>query len=569
MSVTPPTPNQPSPTVRRRALRPTWSLWLAMLFLVVMIGYPVAVLLFNSLWPHAMGGRWTGFGDAYRRLFTTQGVPQMLWNSVRWGAATTAGAWLIGIPAGYVLARTNLRGKTLARLSLLIPIMTPPYIAAISYILVMQPGGFADNLLGGMPDWLRATFFGFWGVTFVMAITSFGYVAIGVEAALRAIPQRLDDAAANLGATLPQRLRYVIIPLLLPAILNTGLLVFLDALSNFGVPAILGPRANLPLLPAEIYYLVTSWPVDLPLATALSTLLLVVAVGSLLINQRLLRRFQTTTGRSTTSHERPLSKLGQALIWAGLLIVLLFSVIIPYAAMVLTSFVARWGDGLPELTLDHYRQLFATDSRGLQALLTSLGLSLAAATICVIMGGFTAYTLARHRGKFASTLDGMSLLPRVLPKIVMAVALIMAWNAPWVQVQVYGTIWILLIAYVALYFSDALRYGDTGMRQIAPRLEHAADQLGAKPWRVFWHITLPLLRPALVAAWITTFIVCMRDLVASVILLPPGVETTGSFIFNQFEQGDIAAAMAMATVTIGLSTVILLLLRVRGSKTSR
>jgi iron(III) transport system permease protein len=530
----------------------------------VLEGYPTAVLLLHSLLPQAMEGRFTGFGDAYVRIFQTQGLPAMLWNSLRWGVATTVGAWIIGIPAGYLLARTDLRGKALARLTVLIPIMTPPYIAAISYILVMQPGGFADALLGSVPAPLRATFFGFWGVTFVMAIASFGYVTLGVEAALRALPNRLEDAASSLGATLLQRLRWVTVPLLLPAILNTGLLVFLDALSNFGVPAILGARANLPLLPAEIYFLVTSWPVDLPLATALSTLLLLAAVGAMLINQRLLKRFQSVSGRTGASHVRPLPPVGQVLAWAFFGGVFLLSVGIPYAAMILTSFVERWGEGLPSLTLAHYRELFTPGSRGLTALWTSLWLSVAAASACVILGGFTAYTIARNRGPVATALDGMTLLPRVLPKIVMAVALIMAWNAPWVRVQVYGTVWILLIAYISLYLSDALRYGDTGMRQIAARLEHAAEQLGAPRWRVFVSVTLPLLRPALFAAWITTFIVCMRDLVASVILLPPGVETTGSFIFNQFEQGDIAAAMAMATVTIGLSTGVLLLIRVGG-----
>lgn len=549
---------------RRRAWRdrlPHWPLWLGLAFMAMLIGYPVALLILNSLFPHALEGDWRGFGGAYLRIFQTEGVAAMLGNSLRWAMATTGGAWLLGIPCGYLLARTNLRGKSFARLLMVVPIMTPPYICAISYILMMQPGGFADMAFGPMPAALRATFFGFWGVTFVMAISSFGYVALGVEAGLRGISSRLDDAAAGLGATRFQRWRMVTLPLLLPALLNTGLLVFLEAMSNFGVPATLGSRANLPLLPAEIYYLVTTWPVDLPLATALSTVLLFVAVISLMTSKRLLRRFQQVSGRSVATQEKPLGRWGQIAGWSFITLVTCFSIGVPYVVMVLTSLVKRWGGGLPTLTFHHYVQVFSPGSRGLSALTTSLILSLSAATICAVLGGFIAYAITRHRGWLASLLDAASLLPRVLPKIVMAVALIMAWNAPWVRVHIYGTIWILLLAYVALYLSDALRYGDTAMRQIAQRLEHAAESLGAAPWRVFVSITLPMLRPALIAAWVTTFIVCMRDLVASVILLPPGTETTGSFIFNQFEQGDISVAMAMATVTILLSTAVLLLLQ--------
>ena len=536
-----------------------WPLLVGLAVLIVLVAYPAALLIVQSIFPEALAGDFSGPFGAYRRILTTDGVPGMLWNSVRWAGATTALAWLMGVPCGYVLARTNLRGKVIARLLFLVPIMTPPYVFALSYTLLMLPGGFGDSMLGGVPEWLRSLFFSFWGVTFVMAISSFGYITLAVETALRATPIRLEHAAAMLGASRMDQFRLVLLPLLRPALLNAGLLVFLDAISNFGVPAIMGPRANLPLLPAEIYALITSWPVDFPLATALSSLLLFVAILTLLINQRLLRRSQQFSGRSPQTQEYALSPLGHVLIWLGFILVFLLTVLLPYLAMLLSSVVDRWAAGTPELTWRHYRELLTPGSRGLGALWTSLWLSLAAATICAALGGFIAYAIARFRGPLATLLDLTATLPRVLPKIVMAVALIMAWNAPWVgDLRLYNTIWMLLVAYIALYLSDALRYGDAGMRQISPRLEHAAESLGASRARSFGRITLPLLWPSLLAGWLTTFIACMRDLVASVILLPPGVETVGSFIFNQFEQGEIAAAMAMATLVMILTTTVLL-----------
>ncbi|MCC5829520.1 MAG: iron ABC transporter permease [Phycisphaeraceae bacterium] len=537
---------------------------LAVAFLLVLVGYPVVMLLLQSIWPDVFDGRLDDFLAPYGRMFSTPGIPEMLWNSFRWAAATTVGSWLLGIPCGYLLARTNLRGKAFLRLSLLVPIMTPPYILAICYVLIMQPAGLADRTLGGMPEAIRATFFSFWGVTLVMALAGYGYVGLATEAALRGLSTRLEDAAQSLGATWSRRAWTILLPLLLPAILNSGLLVFLDAISNFGVPAVLGPRANLPLLPAEIYYLLTSWPIDIPLATALSTLLLVLAVIGVLLSRWLLGGREVHSGRTTMSRQLELPRWATCLAWAFALMLFVLSIGLPYGTMVLVSLVDRWGEGMPTWTLDHYRLVFSEkDGGGLGALWTSLWLSLSAAAICCIVGGMIAWMVLRRTGTLARVLDVLGLLPRVLPKIVMAVALILAWSAPWIGIPIYNTWAILLIAYVALYMSDALRLGDTGLRQISERLEYAGASLGASPLRVFRTITFPLLRPAMFAAFLTTFVVCMRDLVASVLLMPAGMQTTGSYIFSQFEQGEVAVAMAMASTTIILSVVILMLLRLR------
>ncbi len=531
--------------------------------LLLAAGYPLAVLFAQSVFPDILGGSLAGFLDAYRRIAETPDLPSMIGTSLLWAGSVTLVSWLFGIPCGYLLARTDLPGKLWARLSLLVPIMTPPYILALSYILIMQHGGFADASLGSLPEALRTWFFSFWGVTVVMALASFGYVALAVEATLAGLPRRLEDAATLLGAGWWMRLRHVLFPLLLPAILNSGLLVFLEAISNFGVPAVLGTRSNLPLLPAEIFYLVTSWPVDLALATSLSSLLCLFALVALYGSRWLAN---LVAGGSVKPGHPEILRLpgwGKAAAWAWIGGLFLFSSGLPYIAMVITSLAESWGGGMPALTLDNYRALFAPGSRGLQALLTSLGLSVGAATLCVLIGGYIAYVNIRSQGPLQRFLDGLATLPRVIPKIVMAVALILAWNAPWVRIDVYNTVWMLLLAYVVIYITDALNYSQTTLRSMNPNLEHAGSVLGASQATVFLRIVLPRLKPALAAAWLTTFIVCMRELVASILLLPPGVDVTATYIFNQFEQGDIAMAMAMATVTILLSTVVLVVFQLR------
>ena len=546
-----------------RALNARLPLLLCVLALGIATGYPLAILFLQSVFPQILGGSLEGFLDAYRRIGETPDMLVLIRNSLAWAGATTVVAWLFGIPCGYLLARTNLPGKLWARLSLLVPIMTPPYIAALSYILVMQAGGFGDTLVGGLPEGLRAWFFSFWGVTLVMALSSFGYVALAVEATLSGIPRRFEDAATLLGASWGQTARRILLPLLLPAVFNSGLLVFLEALSNFGVPAVLGTRSNLPLLPAEIFYLVTSWPVDLALATSLSSLLCLFALFTLYGSRWLAGVLGAGEYRPGQASITPLSVGQRWLAWAFIGALFVLSSVVPYAAMVLTSLAQTWGVGWPTLTLAHYTEIFAFGSRGLQALWTSLWLSITAATLCIAIGGYIAYVNVRASGWAQRFLDGLATLPRVIPKIVMAVALILAWNAPWVRIDIYNTVAMLLLAYVVIYITDALNYSNSTLRAMSVNLENAAAVLGASRFTIFTRVVLPRLKPALLAAWLTTFIVCMRELVASILLLPPGTDTTATFIFNQFEQGDLSVAMAMATVTIMLSTIVLVLFTLR------
>ncbi len=542
--------------------------FLSILFLAIAAGYPLALLLLQSVFPRFLGGDWSDAFAPYRALAQADDLGRLLFNSLSWAGATTLTAWCLGLPCGFLLARTRLPGKAIARLTLLAPMMTPPYIAALSYILIFQPAGFADRLLV-LPESLRRWFFCFSGVTLVMALSTFGYVALATEAGLRAISQRLELAAVQLGASRRRVFLTVVLPLLLPALLNAGVLVFLDALSNFGVPAVLGSRANLALLPAEIYHLLTSWPVNVPLATALSSLLCLFAMISVFTTRWLTRHNHGKGQRAFAPHEHPLRPWQSLLAWIWIGGLFLLSTLLPYGAMIGMSLIGRWEAGAPLWTTEHYAAIFAADSGGRAALFTSLRLSLGAATVCVGVGGMIAYTAARAQGWVRGCIDTLAVLPRVLPKIVMAVGLILAWNAPWIRVNVYGTVGMLLLAYVVIYITDALNFGAASMAQINRGLETAAEQLGAGRLRIFVQVVLPQLGPALAAAWLTTFIVCMRELVASLLLLPPGMDTTATFVFNQFEQGDVAAAMAMATVTIGLTTLVLIPVQiVRSGKTT-
>lgn len=537
--------------------RLAWPVMGGLIVVGITVGYPLLMLLLQSVFPNLMRGSLEGMFRPYAELWAMEGLSQMWVNSLACGASATLLAWVLGTSAGWLLARTDIPGKTWLRVSLLIPVMSPAYLLALAYVLIFQPNGLSEAWGIPAPDWMKSAFFSFGGVVMIMTLTTFGAVALLVESALLGISTRMEDAAQCMGTPPWRTFRSITLPLLLPALINAGILVFIDSVSNFGIAAILAPRANLPLLPEVIYEQLTTWPVNLPLGSALSTILAVTAMGMVFISQQFLATRASVNGRIPAMRLTPLKTRGKGLGWLFFGVLFLLSSALPVAAVVYMSLIGKWHGGSPAFTLEHYANLFKEGSSGWQALSTSLLLSLVAATLCVVVGSMVAYALARHRGRLVAFLDQLAVLPRIVPNLVVAVALILAWNVPWSPLPIYGTVGILLLAYVALYQATALRFADAAMHQITPKLEQAAACLGVSRWRILWGIILPMMRPSLFVAWITIVIMCLRDWVASIMLLPPGVQTVGSFIFNQFEQGDFAQAMAMTVSTVVLSTVLL------------
>ena len=537
----------------------SWPTLLGLCAVIVTVGYPLFMLLLLSIFPQLPLGTAAGFLSPYVELSRMHGLAAMWSNSLACGVAATVGAWLLGIPAGWLLARTAIPGKAALRVSLLIPVMSPAYLTALAYVLIMQRNGLADVCGIPIPSWIREAFFSIGGVVFIMTLTSFGAAALLVETALLGVSTRMEDAARCLGTSTWRMFRTITLPLILSAILNVGIIVFIDSVSNFGVAAILAPRAHLQLLPEVIYELLTTWPTNIPLGAALSSILAVTAMVLVAVSQQFMARQSFVNGRVPATRFIPLGNGLKLLVWSFFGLLFLFSSILPVSAVTFMSLIKRWQGGKPLLTLDNYAAIFKHGSRGADALCTSLLLSIAAATICVVIGSAVAYAMARHRGRLISFLDQLAVLPRIVPHLVVAVAMILAWNVPWIPFRVYGTVGILLLAYVALYQATALRFADAAMQQISLKLEQAASCVGHSHWSILRGIVFPMLRPALFVAWITILIMCLRDWVVSIMLLPSGVQTVGSFIFNQFEQGDFAQAMAMTVCTVVLSTVLLVI----------
>ena len=227
-----------------------------------------------------------------------------------------------------------------------------------------------------------------------------------------------------------------------------------------------------------------------------------------------------------------------------------------------------WGDGITwsNLTFGNFREIFSSGSTGNAALWNSLSLSFIAATVAMFLGTFLAVTIVRSKGFFKGFIDASSLLSNTVPRIVIIVGLILFWNAPWMKVTIYNTTMMLALTYAIAFLPYTVQYVKSSYQQIDDSLFHAAKVSGASSSYTTRRILFPLIRPGMVAGWMMTFIISIRELVASLMIRPAGTETSATYIYRQFDQGLVPLGMAMAVITVGLTTIVLILIQVYQNK---
>jgi iron(III) transport system permease protein len=267
------------------------------------------------------------------------------------------------------------------------------------------------------------------------------------------------------------------------------------------------------------------------------------------------RSYETTGGKPQAS--QPLS-LGPFVIpvVAGFAIVSLLATGMPLLAILATALSKTISGGLApaNLGLDNFRAILADSAGALQALTNSLSLGVAAALITGLLGAMAAYAVVKTRVRGRLVLDVLTNLPNALPGIVVAVGLILAWNQPWLPITPYNTGLILLLAYCCILLPQPVRYATAAFHQIGDNLEAAARVFGATSSVAFRRILLPLILPSLSAAMLLVFAVASRELVASILVAPVGMQTTATYIWRQFEQGSVGLGMAMAFIVILITT---------------
>lgn len=526
--------------------------------LLFLVALPMLFVLLQAIFPFLGEGSFRAPFSALLTMFSQGDTTVLLGNSLRLGLSVVAVSAIIGIPLG---ALRGLFRIPLAKLwdgLFLIPFLLPPYIAALSWTLAAQPRGYLYRIAGFD---LGNILFSFTGMALIMGFSAFPIVYFAVSRSMGSAGGRLADVARVCGASPWIAFLRVTLPLSLPAMAASLLLVFTLSIEEYGVPAALGSNIGVRMLTTSIEHKLADWPVDLSGAAMLSVILVALALTAYTVQRAMLagKSFETTTGKPVQSALRELG-VWQWPVMALFVVIAFLTVVAPLASMGLASLSQTVSGGLAwaNMTLSNYAVLFTSGSESLQSLVTSTSLAFGAALFAGALGFLAAWCVTSQKVRGAVFIDALSLLPVTLPGVVVGVGLILAWNQPFWPVTIYGTWGILLLSYTCLLLPYPVRYVSAALTQIGQNLEASARVHGATTLRALWHITLPLAAPSLIAAMLMVFAIASRELVTSLLLAPAGVSTVSIFVWRQFEQGTIGKGMAMAVVAVVISLALML-----------
>jgi iron(III) transport system permease protein len=486
----------------------------------------------------------------FARFFSSGLYQKALVNSLIASGATVLGSLALGIPLAYILARVQIPFRTGLISLATLPLILPPFVGAYSWILLLGRQGSLTTVLRHVGITLPSII-GPFGVIVTMALSYYPFVLLPLLGALSASDPSVEESALTLGATPLRRLLTITLPLALPTIGAGAIIVFMRAIGNFGVPALLGGEFY--VLPTLIYFEVTG-NFNLHGAGAIALVSTLFSIGSLLALRWVTGRggFVTITSqaKSVVPSTHPAAR------WLGLAfsIVVIGVSLLPHATVLLSSFAERWAaTPLPTaLSLENYRKAFTLSA---DAIRNSLVLAAATTALCVIMGSIMAQAAARKHLPGRWLMDITIMLPFVLPGIMVGVAILSAFNGP--PFELAGTGTILLIAYFIRRLPYTFRAGYAALTQTDATLEEASLACGAGQGTTFRRVTLPLIAPSILAGATITFATLLGELTTTLLLYSARWKTISVKIFEfvSYNQTGPASALGALLVAAVLVTV--------------
>jgi iron(III) transport system permease protein len=479
----------------------------------------------------------------YLSVLSNRFFLQGLTNSLTIAAAAAAFAILIGVPFAFVLARLPVGGKPALLALAALPLVLPSFVGAYALVLLFGRAGIVTGMLQslGIPF---ESIYGAKGIVLVYALTLYPYVVLPTVAAFKSVDVSVEEAAQNLGASPGRMLRTVTLPLVLPSILAGGLLVFIEALENFGVPFVLAE--DKPILAVEAYKLFVGETASNPAsAGVLGMLLIACTVAALLIQRGILaRRHFATRARGATpllAVSPPMRRLGAVYCWT-----VIVAALVPFATVVVVSLLEFRGPVLQYgLSLDNFAQLF---QRSYRPLTNTVLLATLAAAGAAIIGVPVAYVVVRHRSRLSALLDVVATSPFAVAGTVLGIGLVLAYSSGFLILT--GTWLIMVLAYIVRKLPFSVRSASAILHQIDPSLEEASVNLGVAPLATFLRITVPLMLGGIVGGLVLTFVTVASELSSTVVLYSGPWTTMTVAMFQALEGTSPGVASAAATVLI-------------------
>jgi iron(III) transport system permease protein len=562
-----------SPRERRRF---EWG-WILIALCVAITVYialiPLGFLIWQSFFTPQTADKAAQFTFGnYAEAYGSPETARLFWNSVQFAIGTSCFSFIVGTALAWMNERTNTPFKNLFYALSIIPLIIPGILFTVAWILLASPKIGIINLV--MKNWLGLEnhlfdIYSLWGMIWVDGLHYSPMAFLLMSAAFRAMDPALEESAMMSGANVFQVAWRVTLRLSWPAVFATMLILFVRALESFEVPALLGLPVGIQVFTSSIYQAVHRYPSQVGLASAYAVILLAITTVGVYFQSRLSSRgskYATMTGKGFRPRQIDLGPWRW--VTAGIFIVyFMLIVVLPFAVLVWSSFqkfysVPSW-HALQNLTLDPYRFIL-TYPNLTRSVVNSLMLAFGSATIIMLVTSVICWIVVKTKLPGRWLLDNIASLPMVFPGLVLGLSIMIFYLN--FDIGIYGTIWIMFIAYITRFMPYGLRYNTTSMLQIHKELEESAAMSGASWGTTFRRIILPLLKPGLVAGWIYVMIVSIRELSSSILLYSPGTEVVSIVIWELWENGQYVELSALGVLLILALFVLVLVAQWLGKK---
>jgi iron(III) transport system permease protein len=508
----------------------------------------------------------------YVDAYTSGDTLHLFWNSVQFATGTAVLALTVGTFFAWVNERTNTPFKALFFAISIVPLIIPGILFTVSWIMLASPKIGILNLV--LQNWfgIAGPVFNVYSMAGMIWVDGLHYSPVAfllVTAALRSMDPSLEESAVMSGASIFQIAYHITFKLAWPAVLAAFIILFVRAIESFEVPALLGLPVGIEVFTSSIYQAIHRYPSNVGLASAYAvTLLLLTSIG-IYFQTRLSSqgsKFSTVTGKGFRPRVINLGRwrylTGGIFIVYGLLVIVLPFLVLVWSSLQKYYSVPTWA-ALSKVSLDAYRTVldypgFAT------AVWNSITLSLGSATIIMLLTAVIGWIVVRTKIPGRWLLDNLASLPLVFPGIVLGLSIMICYLM--LGGGIYGSIWIMLIAYVTRFLPYGMRYNMTSMIQIHKELEESAAMSGASWSTTFRRILLPLLKPGMLAGWIYVVIVSIRELSSSILLYSPGNEVVSIMIWEFWQNGQYVELSAFGVMLIAFLFIFVMLAQLAGKR---
>lgn len=539
--------------MKKQKHSPIWitlALFILALFIVFVV-YPLALILYKSVLDPATNHLTM---ENFTRFFSRKYYTNTLLNSFKVTIVATLISATLGLLMAYIIKQFPIAGSKWLNIAIVVSYLSPPFIGAYAWIQLLGRKGLITGIINQLPGVQFEGIYGFAGIVLVFSLQSFPLVYMYVVGALENLDNSLNEAAESLGANNFQRVTGIILPLVLPTVLASGLLVFMRVFADFGTPMLIGEgyRTYPVVLYNQFMGEVTN---DSYFAAALCVIIVAITLVFFFLQRWVSRKFSYSMSALKPMQPRVQKPLPRALCHIFVYTVVLLA-LLPQITVIVTSFLKESTPGIftNELSLINYQTIFSKNPRVIP---NTYLYGLCAIVLVIVFGVLIAYLAVRRRSVVTSTLDTLTMLPYIIPGSVLGICFLYAFAKP--PIMMTGTAAIIIVALTVRRMPYTIRSSTAIITQISPSIEEAAISLGSGEMQSFAEVTLPMMLPGVISGAIMSWVTVISELSSSIMLYRANTQTLTVSVYTEVIRdcfGNAAAYSTVLTVTSIISMLI-------------